>query len=373
MSATYIHTKRKPGKARLALRFLGVLYFLLLAAAITYLWCFCQDNFTSTADFKISRQDGSSASTGLLQLALPGLSDSGSSDSLVAIGYIDSADLLLELEDQFNLRQHYSSPKLDYFFRLDPKAKLEDRLEYYRNKISAHYDKDSSLTVVTVTTFDPKLSRDIAATILQKAEAYINVINQNIATQQLNFVSTELDRAARNVEAINAELVSLQNQHNFINPDEAISANLKAIEEMRMEHLKGEAELAAIIRESPNSPRIEGIRSKLNALDELIKVESAKLSGPEKDRLNQLLLTFKQLEMKLDFAIRLRSGAEMMLEKNRVDRFSQSRFFTVIQNPYLPEDVSIPRRPYVTATILVLGILLFFTLRTLTKSVFERV
>lgn len=373
MTATYIHTKRKDGFSKLILRLLAVLYVVGLAATVGYLWLFTQDRFISIAEFKISRQDSSSGmEAGLMQLALPGLSDSGSQDSKIAIGYIDSSDLLLELEKEFKLVEHYSAPTKDVIFRMDPGSNLEERLEYYRKRITAHFDTESGMTVISVDTFSPALSQKIAATLLKKSELFVNVINQNIADQQLGFIRGEVERTAKQVEDINQQLLALQNKHNFISPDEVIAANLKAVEEMRMELLRAEAELSTLLRDSPNSPRIESIRSRIRSINELIDVESAKLSGPEKDRLNQLLLEFKKLEIRLEFATRLRTGAETMLEKNRVEAASSSRFFSVIQNPYLPEDVGIPRRPYATAAILGLGFMLYLILRALLRSMFER-
>lgn len=373
MSATYIHTERKPGFSLIIVRLLAVLYFLGLAAAVAYVWTCTQNRYVSTAEFKISRQQSSGVDAGLVQLALPGLSDSGSLDSQVTIGYIASADLLLELEKEYHLREHYSAPPRDFVFRLDPKATLEDRLAYYRGRITSHFDKDSGMTVINVDTFDPKLSRDIAAALLVKSETFVNIINQQIAEQQVEFDRVELDRSAKKVDDINAEILALQNKHNFISPDAAITAQLKAMEEMKMDQLRAEADLSSLLRDSPNSPRIETIRSRIRSLNELMDIENAKLTGPEKDRMSQLLSDFKELGMKLEFAVRLRAGAEMMLEKNRVDAVSRSRFFSVIQNPYLPEDIAIPRRPYATAAILGLGLLVFVICRVLLRSVFERV
>jgi capsule polysaccharide export protein KpsE/RkpR len=148
---------------------------------------------------------------------------------------------------------------------------------------------------------------------------------------------------------------------------------LGTVEKMRLEQFKSNAELATIERDSPNSPRLDNLRSRIRSLDELIAVESAKLSGPDKDRLNQLLVRFRMLTSKIDFAIRLRSTAEAVVERNRVDSIAHSRFLTVIQNPYLPEDVGMPRRPYATVTLLVLGGLLFFIFRAVTRSVFSMI
>ena len=372
MTATYIHTRRKLGPAQYILRFLAVLYFIGLAATIVYLWLFTQDRFLTSAAFTISRQDASGGVSDIAQLALPGLADSGSSDSQTTIGYIGSSDLLLELEKEFDLRKHYSTPTKDFVFRLDPQAPLEKRLDYYRDRISAHFDKDTGLTMLTVDTFSPQLSYKIASSILKKADLFVNTLNQSVADQQLSFVKGEVERSSKQVDDLTQEMLTMQNQHNLINPDETISANLTAIQEMRMERLKTEADLASILRDSPGSPRIDTIRSRLRSLNEYIDIETAKLSGPEQDRLNQVLMQFKILKQKIEFATKLRTGAEVLLEKNRVDAIARSRFFSVIQNPYLPEYVGIPSRPYATITIICLGLLGFLVLRALTHSVFER-
>lgn len=372
MSATYIHTRRQVGFSQWVLRILAVFYFALMGVSIWYVWNATQNRFITSAAFKISRQDNSSVSSGLAEMVLPGLTDSGSADSQITIGFIHSADLLLELEKEFNAVEHYSSPVEDFVFRLDPDALLEERLEYYRKRTSAHYDKETGLTMLSVDTFDPELSHRIATFILVRAEVFVNEVNQKVADQKMEFVRAEVERSACYVDEINKELLTLQNLHNLISPEEVISANLKAVQEMRMERLRTEADLTSILRDSPESPRIDSIRSRLRSLNELIDIETAKLSGPEQDRLSQILMQFNQLKLKLDFAVKLRTGAEMMLEQNRVDAISRSRFFSVIQRPFVPEDVGLPRRPYATATILVLGILGFLILRALAQSVFER-
>lgn len=352
---------------------LGVLYFVLLAGVIAYTWLFTQDRFVSSASFKISRQSPSSGELGFASLALPGLSDTGSVDSQIAIGFVDSTDLLLPLEKEFKLHEHFSSPKSDWFFRLDRDALLEERLEYYRTRIYAHFDKETGLTVLTVDTFDPALSKKLAETVLQRTEVFINALNQTVADQQLTFIRGEVERSEKQVSDVTLELLALQNKHNLVDPDEVITANLKAVQELRMERLRVETSLASLERDSPGSPRIESLRSQLRSLDEQIAIESTKISGPEKDRLNQILSNYKELELKLDFAVKMRTGAETLLEKHRMDAAARSRFISVIQTPYLPEDVTYPRRPYATATIAVLGVLLFLMLRVLVHSVYERV
>jgi capsular polysaccharide transport system permease protein len=366
-------TKNRNNLASASICLLGILYFALILSAVAYVWLVAQDRFLSVASFKISQQNSTGAELGIAQLALPGLADNGSSDSQLAIGFVNSTDLLLELEKDYHLSQHFTSPKQDFIFRLNKDAPLEDRLDYYRKRIFAHFDKETGLTMLTVDTFDPSLSQQIAQQVLNRAEAFINQVNQSIADQQISFIRSELDRAEKQVQTVSAELLDLQNTHNIVSPDEAISASLRTVQELKLERLRIQTVLASMERDSPESPRIPTSRSQLRSLEEQIASESTKISGPEQDRLNQILARYQELQLKLDFSVKRRTGAELILEKNRMDAVARSRFMSVIQHPYLPEAVGYPQRPYATSVIIVLGVLLFLILRVLVHSIYERV
>jgi capsular polysaccharide transport system permease protein len=357
---------------RIMMRLLTVLYFIILAAAVAYVWLFAQDRFVSVSSYKISRQSPSGGDGGFGALALPGIVDTGSVDSQIAIGFVNSADLLLDLEKRHHLRRHYTAPPKDYFFRLEMDAPVEERLEFYRGRIFSHYDKETGLTMLTVDTFDPKLSLMIAEDVLAQTELFINALNHKVADQQLEFIRREMDRSEKNVGDIIGQLLELQNANNIITPDQAITARLRTVQDLKMKKITAETQLTSTERDSPESPRLEALRSQIRSLDQQIDVESGTLSGPDKDRLNQVLATYKELELKLAFATRLRTGSATMYEKNRMDAAAQSRFLSILQSPYLPEEAAYPRRSYATGSLIVLGILLFLTLRVMILSVYER-
>lgn len=353
------------------LRLLAVLYFILLAAAIAYTWLIAQDRFVSISNYKISRQNPSAGDLGISTLVLPGMTDTGSVDSQIAIGFVDSADLLLSLEKKYNLREHFTAPPMDYFFRMEKDAQVEERLEFYRKRIFSHFDTETGLTLLTVDTFDAKLSKEISEDVLKQTEQFINALNQQVADEQSAFIRKEVERSEKNVSDIIAQLLELQNANNIVTPDQAISARLQAVQELRMKRLNAETLLTTTAKDSPQSPRLEALRSQLSSLDKQIEEESEKLSGSDKNRLNQVLAQFKELELKLQFATHLRTGTISMLEKNRMDAAGQSRFLSILQSPYLPEEAAYPRRGYATVTLIVLGILLFVTLRVMILSIYE--
>jgi capsular polysaccharide transport system permease protein len=372
MSASYIHTKRKLGFTVILLRVLAYLYFIALAVAIGYLWLCTQNRYITTAEFKVSHHGSAGNEVSFATSLLPG-AEPGSVDSQLVIGFVNSADLLLKLEQDYQLAAHYQSPARDWAFRLKLNANLEERLIYYRSRIFARYDLETGMTILSVDTFDPKLTRDIATVVIKQAETFMNTISKNIADQRLEFVRSEVEHGSAVVEKLNGELLALQNDNNFITPGEVISATLGAVQKLRLDRLQGQTELSSLQRTSPNSPRIDSLRSRLSSLEELIAVESAKLSGPEQNSYNQLLARYKILDQKIDFATRVRNDAQMSLERNRVEAIAKSRYLTVVQQPYLPEDVGLPLRPYATMTMIILGLLMFLIFRAITKAVFSMV
>lgn len=373
MSATYVHTNRKRGFAEILLRILALLYFIGLAASIAYLWVLTENRYVTTATFKVAKANESSVdSSAMLQMAVAGLADPGFSDAQTVIGFISSSDLLIQLENEFGLVEHYTTPTQDWVFRMEKNWPLEERLEFYRERISANFDLETGLTTLSVDTFEPLLSHKIAESILKKAESFVNGINQQIADQKISFVRGEVEHTCLRVDEINSQLLELQNEHKLITPDELIITSVGALREMQMDKLRADTELTTLQRDSPGSPMIEQLQSRIRSLQELIDIETAKISGPERERMNQILLKYRELQRKLELANQLRTSAELMLEKNRVEAAARSRFLSVIQHPFMPEDVAVPRRWYVTTCLLVLGILIFLIFRALTHSVFER-
>ncbi len=372
MSSTYIHTE----KSTSALKVLGgvatLAYWIGLAGVLVYLWGFTWDQFTSVGTFRVSREEGSGVDPGLSQLVLPGLSDSTASDAQLAIGYINSSDMLMELEKEFGLRHHFSQPTRDIVFRLEADAPLEDRLKFYRKQITTHFTPETGQTVLNVRTFDQKLSQKVANAILERAETFVNEVNQDVADQQLGFIRKEVQRAVDHVSEVNEEILALSNKHGFIDPDQAISLAMVNINALQAKRIDKESELTTLLRDSPESPKIPNLRSEIRSIQELMEIEMAKLTGPEQDKLNQILVEFRNLQQKLALATQLRTSAEVLLEKKRIEAIASSRFFSVVQTPYLPEDQSFPRRGYATSAILVLGLLGYQVLRGIIRSIFDR-
>lgn len=343
---------------------------ILCAIPVLYLGFIAADRFQSESYFSIVVEENDNAYDSMGMLNFVGGTSNVTSDSKIAISFIGSSDLLMDLEEKFDLIEHYTAPPKDFIFRLKRDAAIESRIAYYRSKISARADAQSGLIHLTVETFSPELAKELAEYILHKTDEFINDLNKEIANKRLSFIQSELDRAQDAIKKNEKALIDFQNKSKIIHPDAIIQAQLEMIQTLRLRKIHKEIELATLV---PGSPIKKELQGAIDHLDNEITKQEAVLSGPDAQKLNQVLAQYKELQLNLQFSSDLRKGAELLLEKTRADTIATSRFFSVIQNPYLSEGSSNPRRTYLSITSVIVILLTIYVTRAIIASIYDRV
>ena len=350
--------------------------FSVIAACVMpalYLSLIAEDRFQTISHFSVvvEESNNAEASMGLLDMVTG--ASAGATDAQVAIGFINSSDLLFKLETEFKLIEHYTSPVADFIFRLEHDPTKQDRLDYYRKKIFAQADPNSGLIHLSVESFSPKLSQEISKYVLNETEQFINNLNKEIAAKRLSFAQAELDRSHETIKLYEKSLLDFQNKHKVIQPEAIIQAQLEAIHALRLDKIRKGIELATLEASSPNSPMLTALGNAIDNLEKEISTQEAALSGPEAQKLNQILAQYKELELNLKLSLNLRQGAELIFEKTRAEAIATSRFFSVIQNPYLSDDNTHPRRLYLSITSAIVILLTLYIIKGIIASVYDRV
>ena len=334
-----------------------------------YMYIIAEDRYQSVSHFSVVVEESNNAEASMGMLKFTGGGSNGTSDSQIATSFISSSDLLLELQQEFDLFEHYSAPRQDFIFALSRDASKEAQIDYYRSKISANVDAQSGIIVLTVESFSPELSKKMSDYILLKTEEFINNLNKEIANKRLSFVQSELERAQKSIKENKKALLEFQNKSQVIKPESIIQAQLEMIQTLRLEKINKETELAILVDSSPIKKDLE---SSIEHLDNEIKKQEAVLSGPDAQKLNQILAQYKELQLNLESSLKLRKGAELVLEKTRAETIATSRFFSVIQNPYLSEASTHPRRLYISITSILAILLITYVIRAIVASIYDR-
>src|SRR3546814_5963111 len=86
--------------------------------------------------------------------------------------------------------------------------------------------------------------------------------------------------------------------------------------------------------------------SDLEAVNNQIDQERAKLTSPSGNRLNSKIEEFQRLEMQATFAQDVYKTALVALEKGRIEATRTIKKMSVVQTPSLPDHAEKPRRIY---------------------------
>lgn len=164
-----------------------------------YLYVFTDSLYQSQTILDLQNSSGASSSLSSLTTNILG-STGSSTQSGAVVQYIQSPDVLKELDKQFHLRKLYASKDHSLFWRLDEKASDEDFLTFYQQMVSVTQDSTSLLITVNVLDWDANRAQNIARAIIALSQKFVNGMTQQMQTATLKYAQTQLQQAIKAVE-----------------------------------------------------------------------------------------------------------------------------------------------------------------------------
>ncbi|WP_256353295.1 sugar transporter [Aeromonas sp. sif2416] len=290
-------------------------------------------------------------------LSMLGIGGSNHQDVLLIQDYLNSWDLLAKLDKELNLKSHYQSDKADYFSRLPGDVSQEDFIEYYRKHLTLRLDELSGVLTIELQAFDPEYGQQVVGLMLKESERFINKLGHQVALDQLAFVEKEVDRAYRRLQDEKAKVLAFQNSHQLISPESTSSARLGVVSQIEAELVNQQAELKQLrsyMKET--APGVISVQSRVDALTRQLEQERAKLTGLDKDAMNEITAGYLDVQTQATLAADLYKTGLISLEQARIEAYRKLKHLLVISQPTRAEDAEYPRRLYNLATV---GVLLF--------------
>ena len=236
-------TKAKP-KEKPAIIHRSWFWFVLLPFLLSscYFGFIASDRFVGEAKVIVKQADSNSNSDFGIALLGVGMS-SGKQDAQLVRQFILSLDMLHLLDKSLSLREHYQSNDIDILSRLWQWESQEDFLEYYRKHVGVTYDDLSGTLAIRAQAFTPEFARKIVKALLEQSEQYINQIGHRLATEQVNFVKNELDRAAEHLRKSKQQILEFQEKYQLFNPEQESGAKLTMVNELEAQLTRNKTEL----------------------------------------------------------------------------------------------------------------------------------
>lgn len=254
--------------------------------------------------------------------------------------YLESPQVLKDLEKKIDFVKLYKRKGLDLYAGLGVNPSKERKFDFFRRQISVSLNDASGVMRIRTLAFDPKTAYEFNKFLISQAEVFVNKLNQDIYKKQLVFLNNEVVKSLNRLNKTSEEITSFKQDNRFLDPKSEVSAAGAYISALESEMIKLKVELAGLKRTfvSPETPEIVELENLIGELSDQINNERNFLAGPKGKNLNKKLSTLIYLENKLKYEEDLYKAALTASEKTRVDSLQKQRFLAILSNPQFPQD-----------------------------------
>jgi len=316
--------------------------------SVLYWGVVASDRYISVSHVIIQDTDLAEGQAMDLSGLLTGTTTGAGAEQLLLRDHLLSVDMLKALDAELDLRRHYSDRGRDLLSRLwDKDVPLEWFHAHYLSRVSVEYDSYAGVLVIQAQAYDPKTARAIAGMLVAAGEAFMNRLAQQLAQEQVDFLARQIESVHAAHLKARKELLAFQNRHDLASP-QAAAENVAGIVgrlEAQLADLK--TRRAALLGYlMPGSANVTEVNLQIQATEQQIAQEKAKLTSPGGRALNRLLEEYQRLEMAAQFSQDIYKTALVALEKGRFEAARTLKKMSVLQQPALPEYPLEPRRAY---------------------------
>jgi capsular polysaccharide transport system permease protein len=326
-----------------------------------YYFAIASDLYLSEAKFIVRspKQVQASGIGALLQST--GLSRA-EDDTAAVQDFITSRDAVRKLERKNDLRDVFNRPEGDFVTRFPGiffwRTDFEALFRRYDHFVSVETDTSTGVTTLAVKAYRPEDSEMLATALLTYSEQLINELNERARRDALDTARREVERAEQRISEIQKDLTAYRVKQKMLDPKTASGGVLELIGQMNAALATTRAQLGELLKNSPNSPQIPLVRTRIASLDSLIAEERAKLSG-ETDSVVANLTEYERLTLERELAEKALASAFTSLEAARIEAQRQQLYLETIAQPNLADYPLYPKRVVSFAMVLATCLLVY--------------
>jgi capsular polysaccharide transport system permease protein len=338
-----------------------------------YFFGIASDLYLSEVKFVV-RGPSKPQMSGLSSMFSSSGASAASEDTYAVHEYLMSRDAVRRLEREDDLRALFSRPEGDLISRFPGymfwRKDFEALYKAYGRFVTIEIDSTSGVSTMQVKAYRPEDAQRVADSLLRFSEQLVNLLNERSRHDALAVFQTQVETTEHQIATIQDQLTAYRVKEKMLDPKSAATGPIELLAQMNGQLANAKSQLAEVLKNSPNSPQIPLVRTRIGSLEKLITEERAKITGDsnsvatalgEYERLNvQHLLAEKQL-----------ASAFTSLEAARLEAHRQQLYLETIAKPNLADYPLYPRRIVSFATVVVTCLLAYGIAWLLVASVRE--
>jgi len=337
-----------------------------------YFFAIASDLYSSEVKFIVRgpSKGPPSAISALLSSAGAG----GSEDTYAVLDYITSRDAARRLEREVDLRALLSRPEGDlitrfpgmWFWRHD----FESLYSSYLRFIAVERDSQSGVSTLLTKAYRPEDAQRMARALLEFSEQLVNQLNERSRQDLVGAFQREVEQTEQQIGKIQTQLTHYRIQQNMLDPKSAATGPIELLAQMNAQQTNARAQLAELLKNSPNSPQIPLIQTRIASLDKLITEQRAKITG-DSNSVATALTEYERLDVQKLLAEKTLASALGSLEAAKLEAQKQQLYLETIAQPNLADYPLYPKRAVSFATVVVSCLLAYGIAWLLIASVRE--
>ena len=342
-------------------------------AVFLYYLLWASPMYVSQTRFAIRSADSSGGGFDIASALLRSSSSTGA-DAHIVVEYIQSLDIINDINKEFGVDSHFSDKGHDVFSRLTSNPTQDEQLRYWKWAVVPALDQDTGIITLETKAYSPEMAQKISTAVLARSEALVNAMNLRAREDAVSLAQSEVRRAEERVRKAQEAMREFRDAHTLLDP-RATAAGLQGlVTELEGEAVKLRAQLAeaqSFMRTS--APATKALQARLTAVEKQLDQEKQRLAGirSQEGNLNAVVAEYEDLTIEAEFAQKQLVTAMSALESARVHEVAKSRYVVAFQQPTLPDESLYPRTFLFTAYVFVGALLLLGLGSLITASIRE--
>ncbi|NYT74337.1 chain-length determining protein [Halomonas sp. QX-2] len=287
-------------------------------------------------------------------------------DLLLLREHLLSVDMLRQLDEELNIRGHYTEHG-DIFAKLHNRdAPIEDLHKYYLRRVEVELDEYAGVLNVQVEAYTPEFAHEMTTLLLEAGENHMNEMGHRLADEQVRFLEQQMVRLDERFSETRQALLEYQNEYGLVSPTDTVASINQVVATLEADLARLQAQRNALSSfQSAQSPELRQVERNISALRDQIIEQRDRIAQASGDSLNSVSAEYETLELQAQFAQETYSSALAALENTRLEAARQLKQVSVLQSPLMPEYPTKPDRLYNSSVFAIITIFLAFILSML--------
>jgi capsular polysaccharide transport system permease protein len=270
-----------------------------------------------------------------------------SEDTFAVHEYLVSRDAVRRLEQEDDLRSLLGRPEGDLITRFPGirfwRKDFEALYATYSRFVSVAIDSSTGVSALQVKAYRPEDAQRVARALLTFSEQLVNALNERARHDALAVFQSEVDTTEQRIAEIQSQLTAYRVKQRMLDPKSASAGPIELLAQMNGQLANSKGQLAEIIKNSPNSPQIPLVRTRIASLEKLIAEERAKITGGDNSVVSAMS-EYERLDAQRLIAEKTLASAFTSLEAARLEAQRQQLYLETIAQPNLPDFPLYPKR-----------------------------